>query len=359
MSDFDALLNWLDEKDDDQKPMKEDLSFSEDESNPYRIHLTANEMHPIQKELIASIEAVEQYSWSRGSRGGLMTGFPLFDQAIEGGLQQGIFLFAAQPNVGKSALLLQICKQTAELNQDVFVAYFSLDDGLHDLMPRFIACDQQLPISICKNPERYAEDIEKMNARTEGLKKLYALSNRFGMYDANQVGQSIENIEAKIEMLRLHLPKETKLVVAIDNFYDIQSDLRRSQDDGAKYEYTAGELKRISTMYDCPILCTAELRKLNGNRRPGSDDLRETVKLQYIANVICLLYNEVGIREQAAEIYWLNEMDEKKPVIECRIGKNKLGSFKGTIFFEFVPEYSYAMEVSQEDARRYASLLYG
>lgn len=90
-----------------------------------------------------------------------------------------------------------------------------------------------------------------------------------------------------------------------------------------------------------------------------TDDLKENNRLEYEANFIALLYNEVGIKEENASIYWLDEDNETKmPVIEMKVGKNKLGSFKGTRFYEFMPDRSYLVEAPIEDCRRYASLVY-
>lgn len=318
-------------------------------------------LNGIEQELASIIDDVETYSWSRGSRGGLKSGFDLFDEGLDGGIQPGVYLFAAQPNVGKSAMMLQIAKQVAENNEDVFVAYFSLDDSNTELLPRWIACDQRITISQAKNPEKYIDQPDILQRRADGVKRLYQMINRFGMYDIHNCGSSVEAIEDKIKQLMMTLPDQTKLMICIDNFYDITCDNRAfHSDDSAKYEHNASEIKRWYKQYNIPILCTAELRKLNSNRRPTPEDLRDTVKLQYIANWIGLLYNEVGIKEENAELYWLGEhTDQKMPVIELRFGKNKLGSFKGTRFYEFVPNMSYMMEAPMEDSKRYASLLYG
>jgi replicative DNA helicase len=342
-------------------------AFKQLENNEKRIivddeeSLFQRKLNPIEEELKTIIEQVDEYSWSRGSRGGLKSGFDLFDEGLEGGIQPGVYLFAAQPNVGKSAMMLQIAKQVSEMNEDVFVAYFSLDDSNNELLPRWIACDQKITISQAKNPEKHVDDEMAISKRNEGIKKLYKNINRFGMYDSNNCGTSIESIEEKIKDLLMHLKENTKLMVCIDNFYDITCESKNfNNDDSAKYEHNASELKRWYKQYNIPVMCTAELRKINSNRRPTPEDLRDTVKLQYVANWIGLLYNEVGIKEENAQVYWINEENEMKmPVIELRFGKNKLGSYKGTRFYEFVPNMSFMIEATVEDCRRYSSLIYG
>lgn len=357
---FQEILRQMNEK------IREDHdTFTSDDHNPYKIKIAnpeallgGREPTPLESEMIHIIAQMDEYAWQRGKIGGIPTGFELFDKGIEGGLQTGLFLFAAQPNVGKSAVILQIAKQVAELNDNVYVAYFSLDDSLNELLPRYIACDQHIKISQAKMPEKYMDDPEIMEKRNEGLKKLYRSIHKFGMYDANH-GTSVEAIEKKIKDLKMMLPEETKLIVFIDNFYDITVDSKNFQSDKAKYEYTADAVKNMTTRYDIPICCTAEVRKLNGNRRPIMDDLREAGKIAYEANWIGMLYNEVGIMEENAEVYWhLEDEDHKMPVIEMKFAKNKFGSFKGTLFYEFIPDYSYIVEASVEAGKRYAANIY-
>lgn len=52
-------------------------------------------------------------------------------------------------------------------------------------------------------------------------------------------------------------------------------------------------------------------------------------------------------------------VSDKQPVFEAQIGKNKFGSFKGRIFFEFWPEMSYFKEVPPAGAMRYSQMISG
>lgn len=73
-----------------------------------------------------------------------------------------------------------------------------------------------------------------------------------------------------------------------------------------------------------------------------------------------LVYNEVGLRGQQSQIYWEKpDSPDKQPILECHIGKNKFGSFKGRVFFEFMPEMSYFKEVPPAGAIRYSQMISG
>mgnify|MGYP002514940018 CR=1 FL=1 len=96
---------------------------------------------------------------------------------------------------------------------------------------------------------------------------------------------------------------------------------------------------RFLIQYNIPLVCTAEMKKINGDRRPILDDIRECVKIKYEAKAIILVYNEVHYKGESSEIFFnRNGYMMKQPVLELHFAKNKISSFKGRLFYEFYPE---------------------
>jgi replicative DNA helicase len=322
----------------------------------------------IEVEMLETIEKMDIYAWNKGKLGGLDWGNKSLNESFDG-LQSGLILLAGQPNVGKSAMCIQLGWQIAQANTQTteerpnkaYVLYFSLDDNSEDLLPRVIAIDQRIPINAVKAPKKYEDNLIYMTRRSAGIRKLKEYTPYFKIVDS-RAGTNIEHIEQTIKehQIALSMKDESyKVVVIIDNFHDITVNEMNFRGDGnAKYDYIAGELSRICTQYDIPVICTAEFRKLNGNRRPTPDDLRETVKIQYEAKAIILCYNEVGLRGEGANIFWQKpDNPYKQPVLELKIGKNKYSSFKNRIYMEFMPEMSYLKEASEESAKRYNQMI--
>ena len=181
---------------------------------------------------------------------------------------------------------MQLAWQIAKANREVteerprkaFVLYFSLDDNNNELLPRLIAIDQKIPINAVRFPKKY-EDNEHYMARLEiGYENLEEAVMHINMMDVNE-GSSIEHIERTAEKYALELAKidpTYQIVLFVDNFHDITvDDIKFGSDNSGKYDHVADGLSRIATKFDCPIICTAEFRKLNGNRRPILDDIRE------------------------------------------------------------------------------------
>ncbi len=309
------------------------------------------ELPEYQQEWVNIVRDVREYSEHRVS--GLNIGFPMMHDAING-LGPGLIFIAGQPNIGKSALCLQMAWGVANSNDNVYVIYFSLDDNDTEIVPRIVSMTKRIPISAVKYPLRFAHDTGIMTKRAEGFRDLEAMASRFKLLDSDY-GHDIASIEEVVRKHKIQLPDGCHLCVFIDNFYNIKVKDARFKDGDEQSRYITHRLKMISDQ-DVPVICTIELRKLNGNRRPTTDDVFGSVHLQYEAEAIMLCYNEVGLRGNAAEIYWnMSGSEEKQPVMEVRLGKNKMGEFKGRLFYQFWPHQSFLTEVPSAGAQLYNS----
>ncbi|WP_187422239.1 DnaB-like helicase C-terminal domain-containing protein [Neomoorella thermoacetica] len=293
----------------------------------------------------------------------MSTGFPLLDQYTEG-LQPGLILVGGQSNSGKTAFLSQIAWQMAtHPKNNAYVLFFSLDDMAFDVLPRIVACDQQIPINAVKIPKKYKDDPEITRKREMGIKRLIDHVKHFKIYDQVNGQSDIKFIEETIKRHLVELEAagdNRRMAVFIDNFYDIDAiDVPETRtSNNAKYEYIAEELDRIAQVYQIPVVCSAEFRKLNGNKRPTLDDIRETVKVVYKSKLILLVYNEVGLKGENASVYFTTEDTvNKQPVLEVHFAKNKFTSFKQRLFYHFYPAYSYLEEVTAGNLRRYQALM--
>lgn len=325
---------------------------------------------PLFNRMKTRIKEMDEYSWKRGEMGGLDWGFEQLNGAFEG-LNPGVHLVAGQSNIGKSGFMMQVAQQIAYANQEVtdkkpkkaFVLFFSLDDNFNELAPRFVAIDQKIPINVVRSPKKHVDHVQHMERREVGIQRFNSLTPHFALQDANE-GTDLEYIEDTVDKYAFELSKidpNYQLVVFIDNFHDVTvRDIKFGADTNSKYDHIADKLSRLATKFDCPIVCSAEFRKLNGNRRPILDDIRESVKIIYEAKAIMLCYNEVGLRGQQAQLFWRRgDSTDNQPIYEVKIGKNKYSSFKGRIFYEMVPEMSYFREVAALGAQRYNQLISG
>lgn len=321
---------------------------------------------PHQSEFWDVIDSFEDRAWSNAATG-IPTGFKGLDKALDGGWQTGWILVGGDSNIGKTSFLSQLAWSAAMTNNDVYVLDFSLDDPMHDKIPRVVASANKVIINAVKNPNGYAHLPQMLQRREQGLDKLRTAIDRYRAYDANH-STDIDKIEDTIKETLVNLEVEAqntgvkakRLIVFIDNFHDLATSAKEAiGSDKMKYDYLAQRVSDLATKYDICVVTTGEFKKLNGFRRPGLDDLRESVKIKYEAKAVLLCYNEVGLKGESASIYFEQQGDStKKPVFEVKFGKNKMGSFKGRLFFEFYPDIAFFEEADAQSTKRYNNLIY-
>lgn len=318
------------------------------------------------------LDEFEEKSWSKGN-GYKTPKFPMISDKLEG-LDSGLYLLPAESNAGKSAMMMNIVEDLVMCQENkLFGLYFSLDDSKHEIIPRLIAMREGIRIGTVAKPQRAQNMInenheeaqlliDELAKREAGINNLKANSNRFMIVDSTKV-KTLDEMKAYIERVCNYvkaIDPEMNLVVAIDSIKDIRLDDHYNiKTTNEASDFIAREVKHWTVEFDMPIFSSVHLRKLNGNRRPTLDDLKDSNVLVYEASVIWLLFNDVSKNKQGAKIFHrLENQEEKLPIIEFDWAKNKKSSYKGRSFCYFAPEMSRAAECNADAMRRFNALLY-
>jgi replicative DNA helicase len=310
------------------------------------------------EQTIAELDAIMAII-ERG-RKGLTTGFKRLDAALHG-LQPGLHIIAGEANMGKTAFASQLAWQIVKNNEYVHVIDITLDDTKFEKVCRLAAHISGLPINTVKqagvnwekNPGVYKKVVEAIDTIKNSALKYEILDGAA----AGMISSLCEIVrQRKVDLGTLG--EEWQLVVFVDSFHDVLPDVRINSENG-RYEYIAQALSDLANELDIPIVCTAELRKLNGQRRPQLDDIRESIKIRYEAKSIMLCYNDLGARGEQSNLYWYPPNDfARYPVFEVHVAKNKYNSFKGRLCFEFVPELSLMKEPDDATHRKYLDIVH-
>lgn len=322
--------------------------------------------------MVEDLNEFEEKSWSKGN-GYKTPKFPMISDKLEG-LDSGLYLLPAESNAGKSAMMMNIVEDLVMCQENkLFGLYFSLDDSKHEIIPRLIAMREGIRIGTVAKPQRAQNMInenheeaqlliDELAKREAGINNLKANSNRFMIVDSTKV-KTLDEMKAYIERVYNYvkaIDPEMNLVVAIDSIKDIRLDDHYNiKTTNEASDFIAREVKHWTVEFDMPIFSSVHLRKLNGNRRPTLDDLKDSNVLVYEASVIWLLFNDVSKNKQGAKIFHrLENQEEKLPIIEFDWAKNKKSSYKGRSFCYFAPEMSRAAECNADAMRRFNALLY-
>ena len=321
--------------------------------------------------LAESIDAFEDRAWNK--KEGYKT--PNFNSLTTGleGWDSGLYIFAGLANHGKTAAMINILEDMVMHEENkLFGVYYSLDDSKNKVIPRIVAMRESLPISLITKPGRYQKMIQEnhpdavhiaqqLDKRTEGINRLKSESNKMIVLDSQDI-KSDKDLRQSISQIYNYvksLDEEMNIVVAVDGLKDINfTDMKLTENE--KVDAASKFLKDISVELDIVVMSTMHLRKLNGNRRPTTEDLKDSNRLEYESDVIFLVYNDVSRNKEAAKVYSRSGLEDgpKQPILELDWAKNKISSYKGRTFCYFSPEYSKAVECDEDDSKRFNALVY-
>lgn len=308
-----------------------------------------------------TLDKFETNAW-QAKNVGVKTGYDTVDKAFEGGLFPGFVIIGGDSNLGKTAFMTNLAWGIVENNNDVYVMDFSLDDSMPDKLARTAACSGKLIINAVKTPLNYMQYPLMLIRRKNSILNLRAHVDQYRAYDAT-FSTFVEDIEKEIEDKLIYFDANginKKLVVCIDNFHDLNIASKPGLTDKNKFDELAQWCSDIAIKHNIILICSAELKKLNGNRRPILDDIREAVKIKYEAKAVLLVYNEVHYKGDGADVFFMKQGNPyKQPVFEVHFAKNKFGTYKGRSFFEFYPEMAYMKECDPTAQKTYSQIIFG
>lgn len=254
------------------------------------------------------------------------------------GIQRGFYIMAAETNVGKTAFLSNLYFDLIETNPDICGVYFSMDDNKKDIRNKIISSRTKIPLTQLQKRQRDPDDERRKKEMNNHLIDLYR-QGRMLLFDQSDLTY-ISQVRALADQLFF---QSKPFFFAVDGLFNLNI---------GNYEYKreenierANELKRIADIYEIPMICSAEVRKSVQKNRPTQsdnlkarrltlDDIMETAKYVYNANVVWLL----------------SEIENTNPdeiSLELKYAKNKLEKFKQCQTLIYQPEYGNVYEEQQ------------
>jgi DNA primase len=241
------------------------------------------------------------------------------------GLQTGLYVIAADPNIGKTAFLVSMAIDVLKSNDNASVLFYSMDDSREMIINRFLSHLSDMKINEVRFKITDAQKEKVLEKAYEQL-KTWADAHKLDVRESTEF-LTMSRIHDEI---RQH-PNRERLVVFIDGLYNVPVE----SDGGSIREENidrANQVKQLVRSFNLPVLATAEFRKqgrdesANKQKERTIHDIMESGKYSYNADLIILL----SPKDQDQYI----QQDE--PIIVADFGKNKLESFRGKMEFKFI-----------------------
>jgi len=265
---------------------------------------------------------------------GLETGIRGLDDLLAG-LNQGLYLLAGPPGVGKTSLALQMAFHVAE-HSAVPVIYLSFENSARNLLLKTLCGRAALnPLSV----NRGFLDLEPLRKAAE---KLRPALGRLALLDGN--GRwSVGQLRAWARRALKEHDAEQCLVVVdyLQLFAKMNEALRKDKglDVRGRVDVLAGELTELSKRLNSPVLALSSLSRMgygSGKPKPDLDSLKESGDLEYSADVALFLAEDAA--EQA-------KTDPPARALTLYIKKNRHGP-TGTVNLIFRPDRGTLLDKS-------------
>jgi replicative DNA helicase len=241
------------------------------------------------KEMVMkAIGDIQKLYDNRGQITGLATGFKVLDQMTDGLHGSEIFVIAARPSMGKTALAMNMAEHIAvELGKPV--AIFSLEMSSQQLVQRFLCSLARVNLANIRNGFLSERDFPALMA---GAAKLAGAK----VFIDDTSGLSILELRAKARRMK---SQHDIQAIFIDYLQLVRSTSKRAQDNRQLEiaEISAG-LKALAKELNIPIVVLAQLNRNPEQRtgdtkgRPRLSDLRESGSIEQDADIVALLVRE-------------------------------------------------------------------
>jgi len=275
----------------------------------------------ISVEMHDAVDHIDMLMNRSGELTGLSTGFEMLDE-ITGGLQRGeLFILAARPSMGKTALALNLGRNAA-VDSGKKVAVFSLEMTTRSLVMRMLSSEAQVDFAAFRSGLISTDAHSRLMAAAARLSEAKLWIDESG-------SASILEIRAKCRRLK----SQHGLDLVIVDYLQLAQGDRNTQSREQEISEISRGLKGLAKELDIPVLALSQLNRgpesRKEDKRPMLADLRESGAIEQDADIIGFIYRDI--------VY--NKETEFENLAELIIAKQRNGP-TGTVKLEFEGRYA-------------------
>ena len=255
---------------------------------------------------------------------GLRTGFDV-DKMITGLKPGEMFVLAARPSIGKTALALNMATNIAlNHSHSAAVGIFSLEMPALSLILRMICSESRVGLAEFRNKTINQSRWQDITRAASDLSKAKIVIDDTGAID-------ILELRAKARRMKAKYGVE---VIFVDYLQLIRAHTKSNASRENEVSMISGSLKAMAKELNIPVVVLAQLnRQAEQGEKPKLSQLRESGAIEQDADVVALLHRE---REKQHE---QKDDDNSGLLSELIVAKNRNGA-TGTVNLLFFPKYT-------------------
>jgi len=263
----------------------------------------------------AFVQALNDKLEGKTSPYGITTGIPDLDEKTMGLHGGKVYVVAARPGQGKTALAVHMTSGAAKTG--VGVLFCNLEMNKEELFFRYTGNLGGVDGRALKDPQNMSDyQFDQMQAGLQAAQNMPLVIN-------DNAQQTVASIRADAKKTKRMLGTE-KFVVVVDYLQLISFPASRPGNREQDIAEASRAFKKLAKELNCPVVVLSQLNRgveQRTDKRPIMSDLRESGAIEQDADVIAFIYRD--------EYY--NENTEARGITEILIRKQRDGEV-GTVY---------------------------
>ena len=273
----------------------------------------------IETILAESFERLDELHKDKKKIRGVSTGYKDLDNLLAGFQRSDLFVLAARPSMGKTALMLNFAHNVAVQSKET-VLFFSLEMSKEQLIDRLLSIESGVDAWALRTGNLTDSDFEKIGEAMGTLSEA-------PIYIDDTPGITVSDLRTKA---RREAHRHPLGLIVID-YLQLMSGGSRYGSEGNRVqeisEISRG-LKGIARELNVPVIAASQLNRSVESRSPQIpqlSDLRESGSIEQDADVVAFIYRE--------EFY--NPETDRKNITDIIIKKHRNGPIGGVeLYFD-------------------------
>lgn len=266
----------------------------------------------------------------------LEEGIPTFSSVLND-FEEGIACLAGKPNNGKSTILVNMMLQACKLNKDILVIDISLDDPYKKRFEQYIASltglvYQEITTRTDLSPEKVtrkeqAEALLEQFYTDDTLRTIEAIekyTDDAGILKTRHYREPEEIFRLMKEVRDLY--PERKIVIFIDAWNNLDISKAKGTNELSQYNHCLNRFQEEANKLGIMVMVSAHLRKGEGKRKLGLDDIKGTSDMAYTAVWAGIVINELREKVLDNPLYY-EDGDKIYPIVTIEIAKTKVSTW--------------------------------
>jgi replicative DNA helicase len=221
---------------------------------------------------------------------GISTGFTKLDEKTSGLHAGDLFILAARPSMGKTALALNIAQHVATKVKRT-VAVFSLEMSKESLLTRMLCATARVDSQKFRAGYLSSDERKRLQAAASSLVEA-------PLFIDDTAGIHLMDIHAKLRRTKA----EHGLGLVIIDYLQLMSGRGRFENRNQEISTISRGMKLLAKDLNVPMIVLSQLNRApetrQGDHRPQLSDLRESGSIEQDADLVAFIFREEVYRPQ-------------------------------------------------------------